>query len=441
MSVKVFVDAALRDSVAGNATGLLLGTSQPHVRVVHAVATPPPPSRTAAHKWALEHARELAAMLPGGLYVLGAFAPLGPGGSAAAAAAVDAAAAIARRLPDVLHCPQPLVLFAAPGDRLAAKIVLSARDGLKTAALRELPRLANGLVSLRGAFDLAPMLVPFPPDVQEDPAHAETVCAQLLEQRFRNALIRIDAHKPYVVAPGTHLQTTLAAAMNWPLVETAKKKTPSFTRQESLQVRLYLPLHTSQQQQQPLSPATQAVSLSGRFCFEAVVMQDAPLSHVLHAVQHDLCTSLQARLQLLRDTNPHPESTPPNTAPSSRPLPVRVVATPLQNASLRIPFCDYIISGDTIQDDVMHTFAEILSCTPSTLDQYSIQQMEQHASSAPPVKQVAFNDQPTVIAPSSMTALDAAAKAPSDIMVNAIILAVLVAILAIIFKEFILHFL
>ncbi|PXF49468.1 hypothetical protein BWQ96_00784 [Gracilariopsis chorda] len=439
MSAKLYIDAALRDSVPSNTSGLLLGTEKPHVRILQLVPTPTTPPQTSPHKWALEHAKLLATMLPGGVSILGAYTPLTQTNSVTPTAQIEAAARIVRDVAGFVNCETPLVLFSGVKGRLSAKVVHSMKDGLKNATLKELPHLNHGLVSLRGAFDVAPIHVPVRDT--SDKLHLEIVCAELLKRRFQNALMCINADKPHIIAnTNSHTQTTLATALNWPVVETGKKKTLSFTCQEPLQVRLYLPLHTSEQREQPDIPANQTVSLSGRFWFDAVVMQDASLSDALCAVRHDLCTSLQARLQLLHDDDHHHDSIQQDSTPSSRALPVRVVATPLEHAPLRIPFCDYMMRGETVQHDVTDRLVEILSWTSSTLKEYCIEEKEQPARVLPAVKKVTFKEHATLIEPSSMTRLDAAANAPSDMLVNAIIFAVVVAVVAIVVKELILGF-
>ncbi|KAI0563169.1 plectin [Gracilaria domingensis] len=269
---------------------------------------------------------------------------------------------------------------------------------------------------------------------------AESLCAAVVQHRFEHAVVAFGGERRVVVS---HLdeQPSLADIMQWQLTSTGKKKNLSFTRREPLQASLFLPLHLCDPKLASQEPASRSMQLSGCMHFEAVVMQDASIGTVLRAVRHDLYNSIRARLLLLHEADeeeqiePDEHQTASSPAPASRALPCRVMAAPLQSAPPSVPYCDYLVSGETVQDDVSDRIAEVLSWDHTHLKNVCIEAVEQPPTLDTAVKSVTFDDAPQEDDPSPMMELDAAESAPSAVLTTGIIAAVVIAVIAIILKE------
>lgn len=441
MGIKLQIDSAACDNVPGNSVGVLIGTTSPQIRILSLIPSPKVPQSTSLHKWCVEHAKLLSNMCLGGINILGTYAPLSR--NSTHSAAIDTAAAIAREIISEETNAPPIVLYSGLKGRISAKEVRSVSEGFKSADIKQIQGLLDSTVILRAIAHAPPVLFPLSND--DNMIENEKICANLLNRLLNDTIISLNASE-IVLVTSEEDETILASTMGWELAESRKKKNISYVRREPISAVVYLPLADKIGSDcKQIEPSANTIRLSGAINVNAVITQDSSLGSVLKAVRDDLSRSLKVRLQLLREADEEElesSEVAPAGAPcaGSRLLPRRVIVTPPSDTKTCIPFCNYVLPGDSLEDDVLGHCSEILSWKPGVAEKSNIEEVEAPESVLQSSQQPPRIDNISISDISSKAPLEAQDSGPPPILVNGLIAAVVIGFIAIVLKEIVFHF-
>lgn len=344
-------------------------------------------------------------MCPGGVRPLAMYTP------SSSQSNLRNAALVARSVSAAL-----VVSISSAGRVVAKKISEHSDVDLRSADLRQVHSLVLSTVAIRTELHIPKLLLP-----------SETLCEEIVVSLIQGSVLSIDN----TLVVDTDDQRLLADAVGWELllVEKGKKKRPKPVAKAPILSQLLLPLGSSSPENDDhvMHRAEMPVRISGSMYAEAIVMQESTLGNALTALREDACRSLRTRLQLLRESEDDERYRQAMSI-----MPARVVARPKTGSRL-IPMTEHILEGETIENDVLSRFVEVLSWSETELGGYEILQVENFADVEPcgsgPMAVEAMD-----VNPKSMRALDVAAKAPMAYMYQALMAAVVVAILAIAYK-------
>lgn len=408
MSAKAQIDATLASQLASLPPGLLIGTAYP-LRLLSHYATPPAPQAVPFVHWASEHARLVVPMCPGGLRPLAAYTP------SSSPTDMRNAALIARAM------SATLVVSIGSGNRPIAKTTAKYGDiDLRSTDLRSVKSLITSTVTIKTVLHVPTVM-----------ASSDKGCEERLLSLLEASAVSIC--RTLVVDLGD--ERLLADMLAWkpsPTPKGKKKAVATPGAQTPIQAEVLLPVGepSPQEGDHRVHSRGTPVCMSGAMYINAVVMQEATLGNALAALREDACRSVRARLQLLREVEEDGEGVHRTMCM----LPVRVVAQPKSGSHL-LPMSEYVLEGESVKDDVTSRLVEVLSWTETELKAYRLVEVEciavveptgtNHAVSAGLIPQGN---------PTSMRTLDIAAKAPVAYVYQALIAAVFVAILAIVYK-------
>lgn len=437
MGVKVQLDAAALEHVKSDSTGLLLGFRTPQIRILSLVSTPDAPKGTSVHRWSVEHAKLLKTMCVGGIAVLGAFAPLGDAGKSSSPIQIDTAAALAR---DVIDSQEETCVILCTGlkGRILAKEVCDIATGVRSADLKEVTALRDGVVIFEGTLDLPNINTPC--QNESDLRESEESCSAHAESLVDQAVLTLGADQCHTIT-NLDQNKTLADMMGWNTQSNGKKNAVKFSKRATQTVNIFLPygIGESYLTKETVSRGPNQIQFSGALRVLCAVMQDSTAGELLQSVRRDARLSLATRIALLHDAGDGDgveEESASCEDLGRRALPARVIAFPRADGTGVLPFADYMLPGESVIEDVTSRLAEVLSWDSVVADEYGINAVEDFGSVMSPKTE--FHSQhvaKSVDQSSSMKELDYAMSAPSALMQNALVVAVVLAIVAIIIKE------
>lgn len=401
--VKISIDQyALRSlsPAAGASHGaFLIGTTVPTDCILYTVPRLPVPPDTPPHAWHAEHARAILTMLPGGLAIVGVFTP----------------GSDARHVEDVQHhllLPgQSIVLYPRSNNAdvpLAKKVQQGAQGtaALKSAELRSTPSLSNQCVVLRGTLHFprdSLFISTAAADLDHSVHSAQAIARRLIiaimptpasaqkdeeeEQADQILVVREDDGR--VIADTLGYEKTPASTGK--VYKSGKKKTsPPQPEKPVLQqnVDVFVPFTGAPNlgfaakgsnqydgddvDEDPVE--AKLWRLSGSLATIAVVSRKATLGDALRAMRDDAIRSLKARLDLFHETRLNENIKKIQQPPYV--LPTRIMA--LQSIG-SLPVVDYLAKDETIDDDVACRLVDVLSWTEPQLDASKLDYVESEA--------------------------------------------------------------
>lgn len=446
MGVKVQIDSALSE-ILPTKTCFLLGTSDPP-RILYMTPFLPTPPETSSQSWTTEHARTLHAMCPGGVSLLGTYAPSGERNTSMSSKNVDLMALLVRRIAATLDLPAfQFVLTTALKGRLAVKQVAHDEDGVRAADLRVVSNLADRAVRLQGQVALKNIVVPLATEHNDQSIKkAEQTCVARAEQLASLAVVSISKSEKVHILTDVTDERSLAEVMTWPIPSGSKKKS-QVSVIPPVDVDIHLPFGEpvtdedddgkgdGNKKETSQTPQT-SISLSGYMFVQAVVTQDSSIAEVLHAIRGDVKRSLQTRMQLLCEGDELEEDPDEMSTPGSRSFPVRVVASSKAPRPRHIPFTEFISAGEDM-NDVKARIAEVLAWSESDMSDASVERKELVG------KVHAAEKSDAVVPPLKAEDIDACSElddddemeGPPPLLVNGVLLAIILTVIAIVVKQ------
>lgn len=403
MVTKIHIDTSISSKIRGLPAGVFLGTLSPP-RIVRHHKTPPMLPAVTRASWAAAHADQVRAMCPGGLSIIALFYP----------------EPLPSSLPPVPGAP--FVIGLSNSGRIQAKQLREPQP--RTAVVKEVDNLANGVICVRADVQFPNIPVP-----TFDPGHEEDDCAEALQGLLWSAVVILkDSKGNDVVIADTADRRSLTEVMAWEPQDLSKGKC-TWDEKEALEAEVLLPIGRAVEEHRE---SREGVTVGGGMHVEAVVMQDATLGAVLTAIKDDMERSLRARVQLIQEGKSE-EGAAREERTGVRPMPVRVVARRTNKGNV-LPMTDYLDEGETMDDDVLIRYVEVLSWNDDEIDANDVQQVEQFASVHTPRGEKG-SAKPSPIDMSQVDESDSSASSSITLAQGAVIAAFLMAILAIIVKE------
>lgn len=441
MGIKVQLNSTtLEEATQKTKTGLLLGFATTPVRIVTLIPTPPSPPGISSHRWAIEHAKVVSLIFPGGIHILGVYT-LTSSNNATPAAEIISTASIARAVIDSPEDFPPLVVCNGPKGRVIAKEVLSAAEGTRPADLKIISNLNRGIVCVETAVELSGLRIPLKSGETLD--QAEQKCVQAAFKLCKDVVLRIPTVSPAVITDVLD-ERTLADVMGWEIKADEKKKVTLFTPQEKQVVKTFVPIDVNTSDDKGEEPTDSeaeelnVISLSGSVFSHAVVMQDHTVGQLLQNVRDDLERSFKARLQLLTEVDEdkdEEEDTIASDNVGNRALPVRVVASPTDADHLNIPMSDYMMPDEIVEEEVKGRLCEVLSLDDKALEKYTLSQEEKFGLVEATQPKTFTSKRPSHPIDTGMSDLDQAASLPELYVAYGVGFAVALAFLAIVIKN------
>ena len=442
MVFKLQLNSATLDGAREKAkSGLILGFWSTPIRIVSLVPTPPCPLKISPHRWAIEHAKLVSPVFPGGLHILGAY-KLTSSNNPTSAAEIDNIASIARAIADLPETLPPFVVCNGPNGRVIAKEILSAEAGdNRSASLSIISNLNSGIVCIESAVELSGLKIPL--KSEKTSGQAEQKCIQAALQLCKDVVLKIPAVDPVIITDVLD-DRVIADVMDWTINVHKKKKTPLFTLQQKTLVKTFVPIDVNtsenEEEEQTNNEAKELneISLSGSVFSQAVVMQDHTLGELLQNVRDDLERSFKARCHLLAvidEEKDDQQDTIASDNVGNRALPVRIVVSPTDADNLNIPFSDYMMPDGKDEEYFKRRLSELLSLDDTVLDKHTFSQEEKFGLVEATQPKIITSRRPSHAIDTGMSELDQAASIPELYVAYGVGFAVALAFLAIIVKN------
>lgn len=187
--------------------------------------------------------------------------------------------------------------------------------------------------------------------------NAENLCVKHARRLASLAVVSLRKGDDVHVVTDTADERALAGLMGWSAPATSKKKSMPVKRVPPLNVDIHFPIGDpvtdDDDEEVPSrddeSPA--CVNLSGSMFVQDIVMQEATCADMLSALREDMERNLTTRIQLIIELDEEvdeQERTDLQILPGNRALPVRLVASPKEESSVRMPFTEFISPGKVL---------------------------------------------------------------------------------------------